>query len=72
MRITYKKDLLSPIRDADASTVIIYDKHGHPISIVEELLDGLVVITSAGEENFDNRIRLSGMCTETPPVCKRV
>ena len=72
MNLKYKNGLLSPIRETEATTIIVYDRYKQPVAIFEEIDNDTVLVTTASDASFKERIRLSGMSIEKPVECEQL
>jgi len=59
--------LLGSLPETRASIVVVYNRHRNPIAILEELSEDNVLVTTAGDDDFEERLRLSGFVREKAP-----
>jgi hypothetical protein len=68
MNLLIKPDnILKPTKKEDASIVIVYDIHGNPVIVIEELDDGALIIKSGDAPGFSEMLRMTGITTDKAP-----
>lgn len=72
MNIRVRETNLGPVTTGKAVAFIVYDSWGNPIIYVDELTPETIMIHDAGDDNFQENIKSSGLCTEEAPSCKKL
>ena len=63
--------LLSALEDRDVAIAVVYDDYGQPVLLVQQVAGG-IIITSAREEEFSEKLRQTGINADPVPEVSEV